>query len=207
MLCFEESERIMSTLSEGITNFFIKKNIVKKEEENIYKYGFELLLSAILSFIIMIVIGLIAGKIIESLIFYVCFILVRTYTGGYHAKTHLKCKIAFAGAQVVALLMTEILFRVSILYSIIDVAICLILVARFAPIENKNKKIDNPLKMKRISFVLIGTLYVVGFLANKVYPKSFVAVVSSIFVVAGLIAVDIVIKDKADHQIETETKA
>lgn len=207
MLYREESGRMISFFSERITVFFVKKGIVKKEERNIYKYGFELIISAIISFIIMVLIGMLMDRIIESFLFYTCFILVRTYTGGFHAETHLKCKIAFAGAQVITLLMAEILIRVSILYSIISMIICLILIARFAPIENKNKKINDHQKMKKIAFALTITLYVVGFLANYIYPKSFVVIVSSMLTVVGLIVMEIVLQDGVFDQLNKEQES
>lgn len=207
MLYREESGRMISFFSERITVFFVNKGIVKKEERNIYKYGFELIISAIISFIIMILIGILTDRMIESIFFYTCFILVRTYTGGFHADTHLKCKIAFAGAQVITLLMAEILIRVSILYSIISMIICLILIARFAPIENKNKKIKDHQKMKKIAFALVITLYVVAFFANYIYPKSFVVIVSSMLTIVGLIVLEVKVQDETLNQLKKEQES
>lgn len=195
---------MLSFLSGKIIGVLEKKQIIDKDEKSIYEYGMELLISAILSFVIMVSIGLITGRLIESFIFYFSFILLRTYTGGYHAKTSLRCKIFFAFAQVVTLFLADIFVRANILYSIISVTICLILIAEYAPIENKNKKINDKTKMKKRAIVTVLILCAVGIFANYLFSKSFATIISTILIVTILIVWDLRIHRALETHINLE---
>lgn len=195
---------MLSFLSGRMAALLVDKQIINEDEKAIYEYGIDLLISAIVSFVIMIIIGLITGQLIESIIFYVCFVLLRTYTGGYHAKTRLKCKIFFASAQIIALLMAEILARVSVLYSMISVAICVILIFQYAPVENVNKKINDPVKMKRRALSIVIILCLMGVFSNIIFPKSFVTIVSTMLIVTELIVWDVRINGASKMRVNLE---
>ena len=80
---------MISKLSKKIVN---QLNILDDEQE-LYEYGFFILLSQILYFIIAIIIGTICGTVFESIIFYIAFQFIRRYAGGYHASTETRCEI------------------------------------------------------------------------------------------------------------------
>ena len=74
-----------------ISQYFTKKLLVNgaisKEEQELYIYGFFMLLSQLMYFILAFIFGLIFNCIIESIIFYIGFQFIRRYAGGYHAAT------------------------------------------------------------------------------------------------------------------------
>lgn len=110
---------------------------------DVYWYGIELVVSSIINVLLIITIGLITGHFYESLIFLFCFILLRQFTGGYHANTYLKCNIVFALVFSLILGVNWLLSPgLTLLPAIIIVAINGFIIARFAPIPNPNKFVD-----------------------------------------------------------------
>ena len=56
--------------------------IITEEVFDIYVYGLELLLSFFFSSSVIVIIGTILGRVIETLVFLLVFVLLRSFTGG-----------------------------------------------------------------------------------------------------------------------------
>ena len=66
-------------------------NMNDKEQFEILQYGIEVILSTLTGIISVLILSIFINSVIESIIFLVIFAVLRTYTGGYHAKNHLSC--------------------------------------------------------------------------------------------------------------------
>lgn len=69
----------------------MKKSNTLIDDEEIVRYGLEIMISKAFFAVIIAIIGLIMGCIVESVIFTLSFSLLRQYGGGYHADTRNKC--------------------------------------------------------------------------------------------------------------------
>lgn len=135
--------RLYEKAAKKITDFFIKKSVIKDSDREVYEYGYELILSQSIYIIIMIAISVIFHALVESLIFFIGFYIYRKIAGGYHANTYLKCHILFAVNQLLFLTVLH-LYPASYRYVLI-LAICIIaVVITFfaAPIDHPNKPFD-----------------------------------------------------------------
>ena len=81
----------MYALAEYLTRCLISNSIVGKEQEEEYVYGFQILIGKLLSYITLILLSLYYGVLVPGLIFMGVFFSLRGRTGGYHAKTSLRC--------------------------------------------------------------------------------------------------------------------
>lgn len=61
----------------------------------IYTYGIELILSSLIGTVLVIASGIIFNLFFESIIFSLALSGIRFFSGGYHAKTYLKCNIIY----------------------------------------------------------------------------------------------------------------
>lgn len=81
----------------------------------------------------------------DSLVFLICFILLRQCTGGYHSKTYLSCSLSF-----ITVYLIFIYYRNYIMFSyeglIISGIISLVIIFILAPMEHKNKKMNKEKK-------------------------------------------------------------
>lgn len=84
---------MISRLSGLLVKYFFEQSGITDDEQDLYQYGFFILLSQILYFIVTCIMGALFGIFFESIIFYVAFQFIRRYAGGYHASTETRCEI------------------------------------------------------------------------------------------------------------------
>ena len=82
---------MISKLAKTIAHFFVKQNIAESKNEAIYAYGMELLLSDVLNGLLALIIALVSGTVFPTLLFFTVFMILRRFSGGYHANTHYGC--------------------------------------------------------------------------------------------------------------------
>ena len=146
----------MKRLVSIILNFMIKNNVISKDTEEIefYRYGIEITLSSLINIALISIIGIVTNYTFESTMFLAVFIIMRSFTGGYQANTYIKCNLVTSISFVILLLIFKIIRHIS-LKSIILIAIFqVVTIVLLAPIENKNKPIENRTVYKIISTVL-----------------------------------------------------
>lgn len=146
----------MKRLVSIILNFMIKNNVISKDTEEIefYRYGIEITLSSLINIALISIIGIVTNYTFESTMFLAVFIIMRSFTGRYHANTYIKCNLVTSISFVILLLIFKIIRHIS-LKSIILIAIFqVVTIVLLAPIENKNKPIENRTVYKIISTVL-----------------------------------------------------
>lgn len=146
-----------------ILEYLIKSNVIENTdtEREYYQYGIEITVSSLLNIILIISIGALTFSIFESIIFLVCFVLIRQFTGGYHANTYFKCNLTFCISFIAVLVLyytTEVYLStyISILITFVCVSVFLVK----CPIEHINKPIPNNRKVVyKIVAALLGAVY------------------------------------------------
>ena len=125
--------------------------VVDESKADAYVYGYELLISSVVSILLVILISIICGDVRYSLSFLIGFIPQRIYIGGYHATSHTRCYLAFTGLALICILLSKViaannLFRIITTVALLGISIF------FSPIEAKNKPLG---KKKRLSYKMI----------------------------------------------------
>ena len=132
----------MNTLSNYLTRCLISNNIVEKEEEEEYVYGFQIIFGKLLSYTTLIFLSLYYEVLIPGLIFMGVFFSMRGRTGGYHARTSLRCYFATVVTYLVVVQVGAPVLvgreHVSIIISMVSVVIVFV----FAPINHPNLMLD-----------------------------------------------------------------
>ena len=78
---------MFASLTMKIVNFLIKNDVIKKDDQEIYIYGFDRILTPLLNIATTVLFGVILGELYQGLIFVFSFMALRKYSGGYHANT------------------------------------------------------------------------------------------------------------------------
>ncbi len=151
---------MIARLSKRISSFFVAKNFVKQQDEEVYNYGFELLLASAVNFLALILISIFSHTILETALFILGFVPLRQVAGGYHAKTHLRCFLILLSNYIVFLAVTYFIpISLIALTTIASIALSAVLVFIFAPVEDKNKPLSEGekiyLKCRSRIFILI----------------------------------------------------
>lgn len=120
----------------------IKLGYISEDESEEYIYGFDLILSVIVSDIAMITIGLIMHMVVEAVILTFMYKCIRKYTGGFHCETAITCIISSCFMCVCVLLAIKYFPYNFIIYT---AAIIILLAVLFilSPIEAINKPLDD----------------------------------------------------------------
>lgn len=183
---------MISFLSKSIALYLLKKEIIDSEEQEICEYGFELIIATIIGLILVLLSGMILGELISAVIFYSMFVIVRFFTGGYHANTHLKCKLTLVTCCLFVITMTKILGdECSILGIIIPLFFYIFSVIAFSPVEHINSPMTENLRIRnrKISIITAIILVSLNLVCFKYYTKYVVASSLTLFVIADLIII------------------
>lgn len=170
---------MIEKISEYISDIFVKHSIINQEDRAVYSYGMEILISVLVNILVIVVIAFITEMFIEIFLFTSSFIFIRRYIGGYHADTHRKCICLFA---VVLIFFSIVIKHIPVIACTTVLALSFIFsfifVSLLAPVEHKNKPLNNKLRSKlhkqgilHLTLVCISSLllFVYGF---RVYSLS-----------------------------------
>ncbi|PWJ09868.1 accessory gene regulator B family protein [Ruminococcus flavefaciens] len=124
-----------------IADILEQQNKFAPEDKEVYRYGIQQGLNLTLNILTTIIIGVLCGMAYPSILFLVCYVPLRSFCGGYHAKTHFRCYIYSVIMITCILLVAKYTAFNIVLYEVL-VLISLIIILLLAPVEDENKKLD-----------------------------------------------------------------
>ena len=107
---------------------------VDEEDKEIYLFGIYQGLIFLLNVVTALLTGIILDMFLESVLFLICFIPLRIFAGGYHAKTQFRCYVMSTVTTVILLYLIAFLQKnmgVDVI-AVYIVAACIIW--KFAPV-------------------------------------------------------------------------
>lgn len=191
---------MISHISEQMLQYLLKSRVINDsdEEKEYYRYGIEITISSLLNIILIIVIGIIFRNVFESIIFLSFFMLIRQFTGGYHADTYFKCNLSVCISFISVLIMYHSTYeKITISLSVYISILCVAIILFLCPIENVNKPIP---KYKRNFFkyvsAILGIVYgIIGTVLISLSIKYGVLILYTLVLVTALI-IAAIIKDR-----------
>lgn len=73
--------------------YFFNKGYINEEDTDAVRYYVEVFFNEYLQLVITIFIGYLINQLIETILYLIFFISIRKYSGGYNAKTILRCNL------------------------------------------------------------------------------------------------------------------
>lgn len=187
---------MIGKLSSKISDLLIRKSVIDSEDQELYVYGFFILLSQILYFIIAVIFGIIFNVLLQSVVFYIAFQFIRKYAGGYHASTEGRCEIMSTLSILACIVMIWLSrsYDFSLLLFCISL-VAVLVIAVFCPLDTPEKPLSNKeLKyFRKISWLIlfiIAALIVVSYIFEWSYifsPCCMSLILESILIIAGKI--------------------
>lgn len=189
---------MITGLANIIADFFIRKEWAEKEEREIYQYGSEVIIATALNILIVIVSGLIFHELKYASIFYIAFLLLRRYCGGYHAETHLKCNTIFAANITTVLIIIKNVDLIQIDFIILAVLVSSLIIFVLSPITHKNKPLteEESRKYRKISLIITVVVSLSVFLFITVDIKTSVMLLLALLSVSGAMIVEKIIRQE-----------
>lgn len=190
---------MINKLSESVADYFLKNNIIEEKDTDIYIYGSKLIISSLLGVLIIWLSGTILEKFTDSIIFLICFMLLRQYSGGYHADSYFKCNLYF----IITFLIVEVtvIFTQENFKGFLSAAMfctSFVILLKFAPLDNKYKRLSESQKRKnkRISIKIFTVLLVIVLLLKITVGNYYYNIAVTEFSVVLLMIIQVLKEEK-----------
>lgn len=131
-------------ISFRIVDLLIGEKIIQTEDAEVYCYGVQTIFSYLVSFVTIIAIGLVTGQLLGLLLFQFVFIALRSYAGGYHASSKLKCWILSVTLNVLVIYLLRYLplwFAPGCSFFLLLAGTAIVICT--VPVINRNKPLDS----------------------------------------------------------------
>lgn len=196
---------MIKTISAKILTFILKNSDIDEKISEIYQYGIEITLSSILNITLIILCSLIIGDIILGCVFLICFIALRSYSGGYHADTYFKCNVIFTLSFFFVVGFSRSLFFFFgydfwIYGGITGLAFIPLLL--FSPVQNIHKLLSSDQKRccRKKSIAIFSLLTLLGFLLIICENYYGLIIIITDVIVSAMILIEIFMQRRKDHE-------
>lgn len=180
---------LLARLAGKIGNNLVHSGVIKEEDAEIYIYGINQILTSVLNVSSALIIGLIFGKFFEAAVFIVAYCSLRSFAGGYHAKTPLRCYVFSVIMLIIVLVGIKYLYLTEWMYYVVLLAAALVVIV-LSPVEDKNKPLDEieHRVYKKRTILIVATELLIGIVLKLMgLDNLFVAVVYSFVVLSFML--------------------
>ena len=157
-------------LMDGIWKQMQLSKGLQEDDKDIYLFGVYQGAILLLNICTALIIGIILNMITEIIVYLICFLPLRIYAGGYHAKTQLRCYIMSTITTALLLLGIQFLQEKESMLEIICFTISFGVIWKYAPVPDANKPLQGneqknyQKKVRRILLILTGVSVVAFFM-------------------------------------------
>lgn len=193
---------MIQLLSKKILAFITKNTKIPIDETDVYKYGIEITISSVLNIVLIIILSLLLGNFVSGICFLFCFILLRQFTGGYHAESYFKCNLALGVSYVCISLISNVFSRLPIhLLEGLLIAGC-ITVVLYAPVNNRHKQLTSKQKQqfKNISLIIYAVLGIVSVILKILNIYIWAVMALTLLLVSLMIIIEILMQKEGYHE-------
>ncbi|MCM1166500.1 MAG: accessory gene regulator B family protein [Lachnospiraceae bacterium] len=181
---------LLAKLSQRIGNDLVRSNVIEADDAEIYIYGINQILVSVINVSSALIIGLLFGTILEIVVFMAAYIPLRSFAGGFHAKTPLRCYIySLIMLIIVSMGLKYLHIEIWGYYAVLSASVLIVLA--LSPVEDKNKPLDDlEYKVYKKRAIIIAAVELVISVLLKLIglDNLFIAVVYS-FVVLGFMLI------------------
>lgn len=128
--------------AEILTKKLKENNTITAEQYEICRYGFQQGLTIILNAVTTIAIGVVFGELWQAVLFMAAYAPLRSYAGGYHAKTAERCYV-YSILLMIAVLLAIKYVALPNFICIITLLVSCTVIAVLSPVEDSNKPLDS----------------------------------------------------------------
>jgi len=173
---------VVKEFSRKLAGCLVENRVIEEKDTGIYEYGLSLLIYNTINLATVLLIGGFLRCIWESLCYMVCFLILRKFTGGYHARSPVACyfiSICLFGASICfARFYTVNVYLFAVVLILALPCGCIV------PVETKNKTLSvHEMKVYRIISLIVFLLEVsLAVVAWKIsFPMLYTSIVMAIF--------------------------
>lgn len=178
----------MLALSRKITDFFYNHSTIRYvKDKELYIYGFALMVSTILSFLIVILVSLAFHDIFSGILYFFLFSFLRSYAGGYHCSSYLRCHIAYS---IIFIIYQLVKLNFPNCYFFCGSWIGAVYLFYNAPIDNENKRLSIQEKeyFNKIVKIILLILLIVNLMMIHFGLKDYIITINFVLTISAVLA-------------------
>ena len=192
----------MIKIIDRYTEKLIANKIIIPEDKELYTYGFHQGMIIIANIATTILVGFIFGMVWQSIVFMLAYISLRSYAGGFHAKTQVRCNVYSVLLISAVLLLVKFIPWTS--YAAIGLLLfSYLIIFILAPVEDSNKPLDKEEAKvyKRRTRLILGIETLIILLLMVFALHQIIVVISvSMFALACMLVIGKVKQDLYSHK-------
>ena len=148
----------MRVLHGYITDIMKNSGAITKENEAVVVYGLKGMLIMLINTLSVLLVGFFMGVLVHIGFLLINFAIIRSFTGGYHAKSEMRCFIlsnifiAIAGFFITKISMVDTI-------TIVIYLIANILIVTLSPLDDEVRK-TTPNEKKRYRKIIVGVIVI-----------------------------------------------
>lgn len=129
-------------MSEWLSRRLAEQRIIKEEEQGLYQYGISNGLVILLNVFTALMIGLLSGHLVTAIVFTLFFMMLRSYSGGYHSDSRLFCYVTSSAVLLIPVYTSQLMRNIPpmAVISILCLASCIIW--QLSPMDSPKRKLD-----------------------------------------------------------------
>jgi accessory gene regulator B len=132
---------MLNNISKKITCSLEEAGAVPPEDKALYEYGIRMGILLVINVATALLIGLILGMLLQCAVFLIAFSPIRSYSGGYHARSPLACYLLSIPLIAALLFVIRLVpWAGSVLIPVLLVSIFVIIL--LAPVADPNKPLS-----------------------------------------------------------------
>lgn len=165
---------MINNLAKRFADRLLANGSISEDEQELYIYGFFMMLSSLMYLILACFLGCILGCVLESIVFYIAFQFIRRYAGGYHASTETRCEVM----STLSILACIVVIRLSKTYDfqfalLVVSAVSAVCIAVLCPLDTPEKPLsEKEFKyFRKISCLILSAISIVVILSYFVRLK------------------------------------
>ena len=154
----------MKSLTNGITDILIESGAVSEKERHIYHYCVEGLIEMGGNLLLTVIIGILAGKLLETILFLLIIIPLRSIAGGFHAESGRVCFVISLLIYILTIFTADVMtVNLNSGFSLWLFAIGITIILILSPVDCKNKRqsAEEKKRNKKRSFAFIGLISII----------------------------------------------
>ena len=138
---------MIETICKSIIKYFGRTLSLSEEEKTIYQYCLEAFLSKSLFIVSLLLFGILTKRVIISLLYILTLAPLRSFGGGAHLSTRIKCNIKWKSLSLFSILLCPFICKYTscVFWSILYILFLTYTLFR-TPVDTKNKRLKYELK-------------------------------------------------------------
>lgn len=127
----------------AITYTLFSKGFIENEDIDKCSYGLEVFFISILETLSILIFSMVIKNFVETFLFFLTFISLRMYAGGYHANTRIGCYTTLIINYIFFTVLLQVIPKnIYFVFIYFEMIFTVIVIFLFSPVVHKNKNVS-----------------------------------------------------------------